>query len=196
MLKIGITGGIGSGKSTISKLFQLLGIPVYQADERAKWLITNSLELKTKIIDLMGSNAYLANGTYNRTWVAQQVFDNKILLEKLNSLVHPEVRKDTVTWFLKNQNQAFVLYEAALMNKAKHENELDAVISVTAPIEVRIQRILKRDRHRTEEDIRKIIQHQKSDAEFSAIANYQIQNGTYDLVIPQVLKIIENLNNN
>ncbi|PLK44283.1 dephospho-CoA kinase [Emticicia sp. TH156] len=193
MLKIGITGGIGSGKSIVCRMFEILGVPVYYADERAKWLTNNDLQLRKEIKELLGRNAYDANGQYNRQWVAAQVFDNPALLKMLNGLIHPRVFADTDQWFLQHRHEAYTLREAALMNAAGDNNDFDAVIVVSAPTELRIARTLKRDPQRTTEDIKAIMARQKTDEQFAAIANYTIINDDKHLLIPQVLQLHQSL---
>ncbi|UTA66800.1 dephospho-CoA kinase [Emticicia sp. 21SJ11W-3] len=193
MLKIGITGGIGSGKSIVCRMFEILGVPVYYADERAKWLTNNDLQLRKEIKELLGRNAFDANGQYNRQWVAAQVFDNPALLKMLNGLIHPRVFADTDQWFLQHRQEAYTLREAALMNAAGDNNDFDAVIVVSAPIELRIARTLKRDPQRTTEDIKTIMARQKTDEQFAAIANYTIINDDKHLLIPQVLQLHQSL---
>lgn len=193
MLKIGITGGIGSGKTIVCKMFEILGVPVYYADERAKWLTNNDLQLRKEIKELLGRNAYDEQGQYNRQWVAAQVFDNPELLEMLNSLIHPRVFTDTDKWFLQHQHVPYTLREAALMNAAGDNNDFDGVIVVIAPVETRIARIRKRDPHRNEEEIRAIIARQKTEEQFASIANYNINNDDEHLLIPQVLELHKKL---
>lgn len=193
MHKIGITGGIGSGKTIVCKMFEILGVPVYYADERAKWLTNNDLQLRKEIKELLGRLAYDENGQYNRKWVAAQVFDNPELLKMLNSLIHPRVFADTDQWFLAHQDAPYTLREAALMNAAGNNNDFDAVIVVTAPVETRIARIKKRDTQRTEEEIKAIIARQKTEEQFASIANYTINNDDEHLLIPQVLALHEKL---
>lgn len=188
---IGITGGIGSGKSIICKIFEVLGVPVYYADERAKWLTNNDLQLRKEIKELLGREAYDSNGLYNRKWVAGQVFANPELLKILNSLIHPRVFEDTKLWIKQHQNYTYILREAALTNAAGNGNDLDKLIVVTSPLELRIERIKKRDPQRTEEEIRAIIARQKTEGEFLQIANYQIINNEIQLLIPQVLALHE-----
>ena len=125
MKLIGITGGIGSGKSLICRIFAIMGIPMYEADTRAKWLITNDIILKKSIIQLLSSTAYLPDGSYNRTWVASQVFGNPNLLQQLNQLVHPRVREDAAQWITQHQSSPFLLYEAALMQASGNGNTFD-----------------------------------------------------------------------
>ena len=193
MLKIGITGGIGSGKTIVCKMFKILGVPVYYADERAKWLTNNDLQLRKEIKELLGRQAYDDQGQYNRKWVAAQVFDNPELLKMLNALIHPRVFADTDKWFLEHKDVPYTLREAALMNAAGNNNDFDSVIVVSAPVETRIARIKKRDTQRTEEEIKSIIARQKSEEQFAAIANYTIINDDNHLLIPQVLELHEKL---
>ena len=184
---IGITGGIGSGKSIICKVFEVLSIPVYYADERAKWLTNNDLQLRKEIKELFGRKAYDYNGQYDRKWIAKQVFDNPELLNMLNSLIHPRVFDDTKRWLSQHQNYHYVLREAALTNAAGNGNDLDKLIVVTSPIDLRIERIKKRDPQRPEEEIRAIISRQKTEEEFKQIADYQIVNNEKQFLIPQIL---------
>lgn len=187
---IGITGGIGSGKSLVCKVFSVLGIPIYEADARAKYLISHDQLLKKSIIELLGEQAYLASGDYNRAWVASQVFGNPILLSKLNALVHPKVRQDATDWIQQNQQTSFVLYEAALMKAAGDGNTFDKVIVVNAPVDLRIQRIKVRDQ-RSEAEIRAIIERQISEEERRKIADFTIENDEKQPLLPQILDLYE-----
>ena len=189
---IGITGGIGSGKSLVCKVFSVLGIPIYEADARAKYLITQDQLLKKNIIELLGEQAYLASGEYNRAWVASQVFENPVLLSKLNALVHPKVRQDATDWIQQNQQTPFVLYEAALMKAAGDGNTFDKVIVVNAPVDLRIQRIKVRDQ-RSETEIRAIIERQISEEERQKIADFTIKNDEKQPLLPQILDLYEKL---
>ncbi|MEA5141908.1 dephospho-CoA kinase [Arcicella rigui] len=189
---IGITGGIGSGKSLVCKVFSVLGIPIYEADARAKYLISHDQLLKKSIIELLGEQAYLASGDYNRAWVASQVFGNPILLSKLNALVHPKVRQDATDWIQRNQQTSFVLYEAALMKAAGDGNTFDKVIVVNAPVDLRIQRIKVRDQ-RSEAEIRAIIERQISEEERRKIADFTIENDEKQPLLPQILDLYEKL---
>ncbi len=189
---IGITGGIGSGKSLVCKVFSVLGIPIYEADARAKYLISHDQLLKKSIIELLGEQAYLASGDYNRAWVASQVFGNPILLSKLNALVHPKVRQDATDWIQQNQQTSFVLYEAALMKAAGDGNTFDKVIVVNAPVDLRIQRIKVRDQ-RSEAEIRAIIERQISEEERKKIADFTIENDEKQPLLPQILDLYEKI---
>ena len=191
MKVIGITGGIGSGKSIVCKVFELLGVPVYYADSRANWLTNNDLQLKKEIKELLGRQAYDENGQYNRKWVASQVFENPELLQMLNMLIHPRVFDDTKKWLKLHQNQPYVMREAAISNAAGKGNDLDKIIVVSCPIDVRIKRIKQRDPQRSDEQIRAIIARQKTEEEFLKIADYQIINDDNQLILPQILNIHE-----
>jgi dephospho-CoA kinase len=185
---IGITGGIGSGKSLICKIFSTMNVPIYDADSRAKHLISNDLSLKKSIKNLLGENAYTSHDEYNRAWVASQVFNNPDLLKQLNSLVHPCVHKDAYNWVEKYPNSPFLLYEAALMKAAGDNNMFDKVIVVNAPISLRIKRIQQRDK-RSEQEIKDIIARQISDEERLKIADYVIENDDKKAVLEQVFQL-------
>jgi dephospho-CoA kinase len=183
---IGITGGIGSGKSLVCRIFATMNIPVYDADSRAKYLINNDLYLKKSIKNLLGDNAYAPTGEYNRAWVASQVFNNPDLLKQLNAIVHPRVREDSQVWIAQHSKAPFLLYEAALMKAAGDGNMFDKVIVVNAPIDLRIKRIRARD-NRSEQEIRDIIARQISDEERLKIADFVIENDDKHSVLEQVL---------
>ncbi|AEI49560.1 dephospho-CoA kinase [Runella slithyformis] len=189
MLQIGVTGGIGSGKSMVCRIFSALGVPVYYADERAKWLLNHDHQLQRSVIELLGNEAYTANSTYNRAWVASQVFQNPSLLQQLNAIVHPRVREDTEAWMKQNAAAPYVVKEAAIMAKAGQNNALDKVIVVDAPVALRVTRVLQRDPQRSEKEIRDIIARQISDKERRQIADYVIYNDESKLLIPQVWKL-------
>ncbi len=191
MLKVGITGGIGTGKSTVAKVFSALGIPVYEADHRAKFLMEKDKTIISKIKELLGKEAYLADGTYNKAFVAQQVFGNKELLKSLNAIVHPAVGKDFTDWVNSQKNAPYIIKEAAIMGK---NSGLDKIIVVSSLIDLRISRIQKRD-NRTIDQIENIIQNQKTEEQFLAISDFEIKNNELDFILTQVLKIDQVLRN-
>lgn len=188
-MNIGVTGGIGSGKSIVCKLFACLDIPVYDADTRAKWLTNHDLMIREAVVELLGEESYTESGEYNRPYVSDKVFKNPDLLKKLNAIIHPVVGKDTAAWLAKNSESPYVIKEAAIMNKAGVNNNLDYVIVVQAPIELRIQRVKNRDKNRSEEEIRAIIERQISDEDRKAIADFTINNDENVTLIPQVLHL-------
>ncbi|OIN58667.1 dephospho-CoA kinase [Arsenicibacter rosenii] len=184
-LQIGVTGGIGSGKSLVCRIFQAFGVPVYAADDRAKWLTQHDPILKADIIRLLGKEAYDVQGQYNRAFVASHVFHNPDLLRQLNGLIHPRVYADTLNW-VQQQHYPYVIKEAALMKAAGDHNTLDKVVVVHAPEAVRIERIHRRDPHRSETEIRNIIARQISDEERFRIADFIVYNDEGQLLLPQL----------
>lgn len=187
-LWIGITGGIGSGKSTVCRIFQLLGVPVYASDDRAKWLMANDPELKGKISSAFGPESYLADDTVNRAFLAEKVFSDPEKVKQINSMVHPAVGKDFREW-AKNQKSPYVLKEAALLFETGAAKELDKVINVSSPLKIRIARILMRDPHRDVAQINQIIDQQMPDEEKNEKAHFVIKNSDNKFLIPQVLEI-------
>lgn len=193
-LLIGITGGIGSGKSLVCRIFQTLGVPVYEADARAKWLTTHDPILRKDILDLLGPEAYTPAGEYNRSFVAGQVFQNPVLLQKLNALIHPRVRLDGAEWVQQHAaNAPYLLYEAALMRAAGDGNPFQKIIVVHAPPELRLRRVLSRDSHRTEVDVRAIMASQVSDDERLSFADFILENNEQTPLLDAVLALHEKL---
>ncbi len=190
-LQIGVTGGIGSGKSVVCQVFQSLGIPIYEADERAKWLTEHDPILKADIRRVLGPNAYDAAGHYNRAWVASQVFSDPALLLALNAVIHPRVLADTQLWVNQQTDKPYVIKEAALMKAAGDGNTLDKVIVVQAPVDLRVARIRTRDPHRSEAEIHNIMARQISDDERKKLADYILDNDESTLLLPQIIRLHE-----
>lgn len=188
-IQVGVTGGIGSGKSLICRIFRCLDVPVYEADLRARWLTNHDLGIRRDIIDLLGSESFTIHGDYNRTYVASRVFSDSGLLQQLNKIIHPKVFEDTDRWLSQNWEHPYVIKEAAIMNKAGDGNTLDFVIVVTAPVSLRLARIKARDQWRSEEEIMAIIKQQKSEEERLAMADFVISNDLNVPLIPQVLEL-------
>ncbi|NDK57275.1 dephospho-CoA kinase [Pontibacter fetidus] len=191
MLKIGITGGIGVGKSVVCRMFALLGIPVYDADTRAKWVMRYDEALKQELTAAFGPEAYTPDGELNRIYLAQAAFHNPENLKLLNSLVHPHVGKDFTDWVESNQTAPYIVKEAALMYESEAWRQMDEIIAVFAPMEVRIKRLLQRDPHRTQQDIEAIISKQLKEEDKMARAQHVIYNDDQQLLIPQVLQLHE-----
>lgn len=187
--KIGITGGIGSGKSTVARIFATLGVPVYDADSRAKGVMTTDGILVEQIKKEFGTLAYRSSGELDRAFIASVVFKDPEKLTRLNALVHPRVGFDFQQWMSEHANAPYVLKEAALLYEVGSDQQLDAVIVVSAPTELKVQRVVKRDNHRTPEAVREIMKNQMPDEEKVKRADYVIQNDESMLVIPQVLEI-------
>ncbi len=190
-LRIGITGGMGCGKSIVSRIFGVLGIPLYDADSRAKWLMNYDPTLKQQIQNTFGTDSYLPEGGLNRTYITKNVFHDEAKVKIMNSLVHPRVGEDYRNWQLKHTHVPYTLREAALLFEANAYHDLHAVIVVTAPLVLRIQRILQRDPHRSEADTRAIIAKQMPEEEKISRANYLIHNDESQLVTTQVLQLHE-----
>lgn len=188
MKVIGLTGGMGSGKTTVANFFKELGIPVYIADEEAKSLMNTSAEVKSRIIGLLGEKAY-PDGILDRKFVAAQVFNSAEKLEKLNSIVHPAVATDFENW-KNSQNSLYVIYEAAILFEKGGDKKCDAVILVTAPYEERIKRIKSRDKS-SEEDIQARMKHQWSDSKKRKLADFEIKNLNLQKTREQVRKLHE-----
>jgi len=193
MLRIGITGGIGSGKSIVSRLFAALGIPVYDSDSRAKWLMANDILLREQLTATFGPETYTAEGVLNRVHLAQRVFKDAAQVATLNGLVHPRVGADFEAWVAaqKAADQPYILKEAALLYESGAYQQLDRIITVFAPPEVRAARVLHRDPHRTAADVQAIMGQQLSDEEKLQRADYVVYNDDSQLVLPQVLALDE-----
>lgn len=189
---VGITGGIGSGKSTVAKIFEILGIPVYYADDRAKSLMNHDSELKKQIIQEFGEESYTSDGDINRKYLASTVFSDPEKVKKINSLVHPAVGRDFEIW-ASIQSTPYVLKEAALIFETEGEKKLDAVINVSSPLKIRVNRVLMRDPHRSLEQINQIIDQQIPDEDKNERADFVIKNTENKMLIPQVLEIHQKL---
>jgi dephospho-CoA kinase len=187
-LQIGITGGIGSGKSLACHIFNLLGVPVYDADSRAKSLMTTDGILVSQIKKEFGVLSYREDGSVNREYLAEHVFSDSEKLKKLNKLVHPRVGEDFERWVCE-QKSPYVLKEAALLFEAKSNQALDKIIVVHAPEELRIARVLLRDKHRTAQQVKDIIRNQLNEEEKLKLADYILINDESQPLIPQVLNL-------
>lgn len=191
-MQVGVTGGIGSGKSVVCRIFGCLGVPVYEADARAKWLSSNDPAIRLQITELLGEKSF-ANGSYNRDYVASRVFSDAQLLQQLNQIIHPRVSADAASWLERHGSEPYVLREAALMNRAGDGNSLDKVIVVTAPLSLRVERIRSRDPQRSEEGIRAIIKNQISEESRLGLADYVLDNSENAALIPRILSLHKTL---
>ncbi|MEM6842979.1 MAG: dephospho-CoA kinase [Bacteroidota bacterium] len=188
-LKIGITGGIGSGKTFLCKIFEVLGIDVYYADQRAKWLQQNDPYLIKQIKSAIGNAAYDQQGNLDRFFLAQEVFSNPEKLSLLNQIVHPKVAEDYAQWAKHHINKPYILKEAALLYESGSYRELDYIINVDADRSTRLQRVLKRDAHRKQSQVETIMDKQFSDKKRCRLADFTVNNNGKVLVVPQVLEI-------
>ena len=173
MYKVGVTGGIGSGKSTVCELLQACGAAVYDSDSRAKQLMTTSETLREQLIAAFGEGCYNAEGL-DRAYLAQRVFGDKEALERLNGIVHPAVRVDFREW-AEMQKSAYVVLESAILFEAGFENEVDTTLAVLAPMSERVKRTMERDGVDRESVMRRI-EHQMSDEELHGRAKRTIVN--------------------
>lgn len=188
MLKIGLTGNIGSGKTTVSKIFEVLGIPVFYADDAARWVMVNDQQLIGELKAEFGAESYFEDGTLNRKHIASIVFDNEVALAKLNSIVHPATFRAFDTWLANVIDAAYVVKEAALMFESDSYKYCDYTIMVQAPLEVRIRRVMQRDAL-SREEIEKREANQIPQEKKAQLADYIIKNDDSQLLIPQVLEL-------
>jgi len=190
MKVIGLTGGIGSGKTTVAKMFIELGVPVYFADIEAKKIMVNSKNVKNKLIDEFGEDTYL-NGELNKKYLAEIVFNNKEQLSAINNIVHPEVENHFKKW-LEDQHAPLVIQENALIFENNKQNDFDRIITVTAPLQVRIQRVKDRDKVTSDQILDRI--KNQLDEEFKIKnSNFVIHNLELEMTKSQVSTIFDQL---
>lgn len=187
---IGLTGGIGSGKSKILSVFSTYGIPCYESDRRAKWLMQRDAELKSQIKSFFGDQIY-ENDQFNQRKLAKLVFANKGKLEALNSLVHPRVKMDFKS-FVSQQDTPYIIKEAAILFETGGEKDCDATILVTAPEKLRLQRVLNREKI-SSMDIKARINNQWSDSRKIPLADYIINNIDWDKTLKKIDEIHQKL---
>ncbi|HEX4373611.1 MAG TPA: dephospho-CoA kinase [Puia sp.] len=190
MLRIGLTGGIGSGKSTVAKIFEVLGIPVYYADDAAKNIMNDDDELKQEIIKHFGAQSYI-NNKLDRKYISEKVFNNKEDLSLLNSLVHPATIRDAENW-MKDQTAPYAIKEAALIFESGAEKFLDYVIGVSSPENLRIERTMKRD-NISEEEVKDRIKNQMSEEKKISLCNFVVTNDEQQPLLPQVIALHKQL---
>ena len=186
MIKVGLTGGIGSGKTTIARIFENLGIPVYYADDAAKKLMNTKADLKISIINHFGEDSY-KNNELDRKYLATIVFNDKEKLELLNSLTHPVTIKDAEEWINK-QTSPYIIKEAALLFESGAAEHLDYIIGVYAPQHIRIKRVMDRDGISAEEVMKRICRQMEEETKMKR-CDFVITNNEQQFVIPQVLEL-------
>lgn len=190
VLKVGLTGGIGSGKSTVAQIFEVLGIPVYYADAEAKRLMNEDEQLKEEIINIFGADAYMSDAL-NRKYISSIVFTDPLKLDQLNAIVHPATKRDAENW-MESQTTPYAIHEAALIFEAKVNERLDYVIGVSSPEELRIQRAMQRD-NVTHEEIMKRMKQQLDEKIKMSKCDFVLINDEQHLLIPQVLALHQKL---
>ena len=187
MIRVGLTGGIGSGKSTVCRMFEELGVRCYDCDSRAKWLMQNDEELRAELVELFGAEVYGADGELDRARLAAEVFGNSERLAALNGAVHPAVGRDWERWCAEREGEgvAYTIMESAILFDCGFDSKVDRTVTVSAPEALRIERAAARDNAPTEV-IRRRIEAQMSDTEREARADYTITNTDLDTVQKQV----------
>lgn len=193
MLKVGLTGGIGSGKSIVASIFKKLGVPVYTSDLRAKKLMNSNAELIQKLTSEFGSDIY-ENQKLNRKKLSALIYNDDQKLANSNAIVHPYVRTDFTDWCNEHSSHPYIINESALVFSSGLINELDKVVSVVAPLKLRVSRVIIRDKT-TKENIEQIAAKQTTDNEFKAKSDYIITNDDTQLILPQILAIHKSLLN-
>lgn len=194
MIKIGITGGIGSGKSLICDLFARLGISIYKADEKAKCLMNTSHIIRKKLTTKFGNNVY-PEGILDRRHLASIIFNDRIALDYVNSIVHPEVAHDFDIWCSYRMNDPYVIEESALLFESNGYKKMDKTITVYAPLEIRIFRAMNRDKA-TREQILSRIANQMPEDEKIKLSDITIYNNEEQSIIEQVLHLHRTFNSN
>ncbi|HXC03762.1 MAG TPA: dephospho-CoA kinase [Bacteroidia bacterium] len=191
-LQVGITGGIGSGKSVVCDIFRLLGVAIFNSDLEGRRILEDDTEVKNKVKAIFGPGAYRADGLPDRKYIASQAFTDASKLKALNGVIHPAVASRFQYWCAEHASDAYVLKEAAVLVESGAYKEMDKVILVSAPQALKLSRAAKRD-NLSEEEIQKRSRNQLSEAELLHHAQYVIVNDEQQLLIPQVLKLHEQL---
>jgi len=190
VLRVGLTGGIGSGKSTVAQIFEVLGIPIYYADISAKKLMNENADLRSSITNIFGEQAY-TNNILNRKYISSIVFSDPAKLQQLNTLVHPATKKDGEAW-MQEQTSPYAIHEAALIFEAKVSDRLDLVIGISSPTELRIKRAMERDKVSREEVLKRMEQQLEEEVKMSK-CDFILINDEQQLLIPQVLALHKKL---
>ncbi|MGK0387606.1 MAG: dephospho-CoA kinase [Maribacter sp.] len=191
-MKVGITGGIGSGKTTVCRIFELLGIPVYYADDRAKWLMKHDPKLIEGIQSLLGTSAYFDDGELNRPYMASIIFNDKAKLEQMNTMVHPAVWMDGEKWNQEHKAAPYTLKEAALLYETGGYQLMDQMITIFANKKVRLKRVMSRD-NATRQEVFARMDKQMPNLEKARRADFVIKNDGKHLIIRQVLEVHQKL---
>ena len=193
MIKIGITGGIGSGKSVVATLLRLYGIPVYIADEESKRLTNSSPVIRRALVDLVGEAVYDADGKLDKPRLANYIFGQPEHLARVNAIIHPEVNRDFLDWS-ERQEKAFCAIESAILFESGFDRIVDVKLMVLAPLEIRLERAIARD-HASREALERRIKSQMADEEKASRSDYVIHNDGRQALIPQVENFIGWLKN-
>lgn len=190
MIRIGITGGMGAGKSVISEMMRCLGIPVYDADIASKKILNSNTKVKTQLIELLGEEIF-SNGQLNRPLMAQLIFNNNELLLKTNAIIHPAVFEDFIAWS-EAQNKEVVACETAILFESGMVSYFDSILMVSAPLEIRIERCLKRNNF-TREQVLERIAKQMDESKKIELSDFVIDNDNRKALYPQLKNFLNNL---
>ena len=189
---IGITGGIGAGKSTVSTICKHLGFKVYNSDQRAKEIVSEDPIIKKKLISFFGNNIY-KNGVLDRKFLSDKIFNDKSSLQQINSIIHPAVKKDFNSWVINNSNEKILFKESALLFESGAYKELDKIILIVSDKNLRVSRVLNRDQKRSKKEIESIIDKQIQEAEAIKYADIVIDNNHKKMLLPSVIRELEKL---
>ena len=189
---IGITGGIGAGKSTVSTICKHLGFKVYNSDQRAKEIVSEDPIIKKKLISFFGNNIY-KNGVLDRKFLSDKIFNDRSSLEQINSIIHPAVKKDFNSWVINNSNEKILFKESALLFESEAYKELDKIILIVSDKNLRVSRVLNRDQKRSKKEIESIIDKQIDVVDAIKYADIVIDNNHKKMLLPSVIKEIEKL---
>jgi|TARA_B100001250_G_scaffold350533_1_gene322273 dephospho-CoA kinase len=189
---IGITGGIGSGKSTVSQIISHLGYKVYDSDARAHEIINENKLIKDKLIESFGSDIYQGS-TFNKKYVSKLIFNDESAKTKINSIIHPEVINDFKNCVKENKIEKFLFKESALLFESSSYKDLDRTVYIYCDKDTRIERIKIRDPHRTRNEIEKIINNQISSDEANKLTDYNLVNDEKKLLLPKVVKLLDDI---
>jgi len=189
---IGITGGIGAGKSTVSTICKHLGFKVYNSDQRAKEIVSEDSIIKKKLISFFGNNIY-KNGVLDRKFLSDKIFNDKSSLQQINSIIHPAVKKDFNSWVINNSNEKILFKESALLFESGAYKELDKIILIVSDKNLRVSRVLNRDQKRSKKEIESIIDKQIDEVDAIKYADIVIDNNHKKMLLPSVIQEIEKL---
>ncbi len=195
MTLVGLTGGIGSGKSYISAVFEHLNVPVYYADDRSKKIMTDNPKVVESVKDLLGEEAYFDDGRLNKQYVARKIFSDYELKKKLEAIVHPAVKKDFSEWVKQNKEEKLIVKESALLIESGSYKDLDYIVVVTAQLELRIKRVMDRDK-KSEKEVLTLVNAQMSDDERIKFSDFVIDNSGEVLILSQIVEFLKKININ
>ncbi len=192
MMRLGITGGIGSGKSIVSEVLKIKGIPVYNADEEAKRLMIEDGKLRSQLMQLLGNDIYFADGTLDKKRIASMIFSNQKLLTQVNHTVHPAVGKDFLRWEQTEMQKSpkIIALESAILFESKLDIKFDKTLLVYAPLDIRIKRVMKRDTA-TLEQVQARVRNQSEEEDKRTKADFIIENGNLQAILPQINQILD-----